>query len=251
VVPFEFERVWSREVSGRLQLEAAASEPNSELAGQPTIGQLGQAQPADLRLEVLILTLQDRGLDTASIALARGDLQGASADSEHALDRARRTKDPQLLAPTLALRGIVQLAHGQGEEAASHVAEVLAHGSVFVTALLDLHPTVTPVEFAWLVRDLGRGAELLSALESAPSTPWHEAARAIADGHVAQSVEIVARIGARSVEAYARLRAAEELSRAGRLVGVHDLLEPALSFFRHVGATPYLAQADKLLAGAA
>jgi hypothetical protein len=114
-----------------------------------------------------------------------------------------------------------------------------------------LHPTVTPVEFAWLVRDLGRGAELLSALESAPSTPWHEAARAIADGDVAQSVEVVARIGAPSVEAYARLRAAGELSRAGRLVGVHDLLEPTLAFFRHVGATRYLAQADALLAGAA
>jgi len=81
--------------------------------------------------------------------------------------------------------------------------------------------------------------------------PWLEAARTIADGDLAQSVEIVARIGAHSVEAYARLRAAEELSRTGRLAEVHDLLEPALAFFRHVGATRYLAQADKVLAGAA
>jgi DNA-binding SARP family transcriptional activator/class 3 adenylate cyclase len=187
----------------------------------------------------------------ASIALARGDLEAAAADSEHALDRARRTKDPQLFAPALALRAIVQLAQDRRKEASRHVTEVLAQGSVFVPALLDLHPTVTPVEFAWLVRDLGRGAELLSALESAPSTPWLEAARTIAGGDIAQSVEIVARIGAHSVEAYARLRAAEELSRTGRLAEVHDLLEPALAFFRHVGATRYLAQADKVLAGAA
>jgi hypothetical protein len=145
----------------------------------------------------------------------------------------------------------VHLAQDRQEEASRHVTEVLAQGAVFVTALLDLHPTVTPVEFAWLVRDLGRGAELLSALESAPSTPWLEAARTIAGGDVARSVEVVARIGARPVEAYARLRAAEELSRTGRLAEVYDLLEPALAFFRRVGATRSLAQADKSLAGAA
>jgi DNA-binding SARP family transcriptional activator/tetratricopeptide (TPR) repeat protein len=184
----------------------------------------------------------------ASIALARGDLEAASADSEQALARARRTKDPQLLAPTLALRAIVELAQGRREEASRRALEVLAQGSVLVSALLELHPTVTPIELAWLIRDLGREAELLAALESAPSTPWHEAARAIADGDVVHSVELVARIGAPSVDAYARLRAAEELTRLGRLAGVHDILEPALVFFRKVGATRYLAQAEQLLA---
>ena len=146
---------------------------------------------------------------------------------------------------------MVQLGQERPNAASRDASEVLLQGSVLIPALLELHPTVTPIELAWLTRDLGREAELLSAIESAPSTPWHEAARAIAGGDLGRSIELVARIGAPSVEAYARLRAAEELSRAGRLVGVHNLLEPAFAFFSHVGATRYLAQADKLLAGAA
>jgi DNA-binding SARP family transcriptional activator len=184
----------------------------------------------------------------ASIALARGDLQAASDDSERALERARRTKDPQLLAPTLAVRAIVELAQGQWEQASSLASEVLQHGAVLIPALLELHPTVTPIELVWLIRDLGREAEFLSVLELAPSTPWHEAARAIADGDFTHSVELVARIGAPSVDAYARLRAAQELTRVGRVSGAHDHLEPALDFFRKVGAARYLALAEALLA---
>jgi tetratricopeptide (TPR) repeat protein len=187
----------------------------------------------------------------ASIAFARGDFQAATRDSEWALEGARRIKDPQLLAPALTMRAIVQLGLERPKAASTNASEVLLQGSVLIPALLELHPTVTPVELAWLMRDLGREAELVSAIESAPSTPWHEAARAIAGGELERSIELVARIGAPSAEAYARLRAAQELSRAGRLIGGHDLLEPALAFFRHVGATRYLAQADKLLAGAA
>ena len=187
----------------------------------------------------------------ASIALARGDLQAASADSEKALERARKTKDPQLLTPTLALRAIVQLSQGRRKEASRLASETLAQGSVLTTALLDLHPTVTPIEFAWLLRDLGREAELLFAFESASSTPWNEAARAVVDGQFAHSVDLIARIGVPSVNAYARLRAAEELTRVGRFAEAHDNLEPALAFFRKVSATRYLARAEELLAGLA
>ncbi len=182
----------------------------------------------------------------ASIAVARGDLGAATIDSERALEGARRIKDPQLLAPALTVRAIVHLAADRPKAASRDASEVLAQGSVLIPALLELHPTVTPVELAWLTRDLGREAELVSAIESAPSTPWHEAARAIAGGDFAHSIELVARIDAPSVEAYARLRAAEELTRVGRLAGLDDLLEPALVFFREAGATRYLAQANQL-----
>jgi tetratricopeptide (TPR) repeat protein len=185
----------------------------------------------------------------ASIALARGDLQRAVADSENALDRARMTKDPQLLAPALTLRSIALLAQGRREEASGLAAEVLAGGSVLVTGLLTLHLTTTPIELAWLLRDLGRESELLSTLESAPSTPWLEATRAIARGDIAQSVELIARIGAPSVEAYARLRAAEELARLDRHAEADEQLRSALVFFRKVGATRYVAQAEELPAG--
>jgi len=184
----------------------------------------------------------------ASIELAHGDLERASVSSETALEHARRGKDPQILAPALAFRGIVLLAQGRQEEAARLASEVLALGSVPGSALLELFPPATPIEFAWLLRDLGREAELLSALESAPATPWLEAARAIAHGDFAHGAELVARIGAPSVEAYTRLRVAEELARAGHHTEAHEQLAQALVFFRKVGATRYIAQAEELLA---
>jgi DNA-binding SARP family transcriptional activator/class 3 adenylate cyclase len=184
----------------------------------------------------------------ASIELGRGDLAGASAESEKALDRARKAKDPQILAPALALRGIVQLAVGLREEASRLASEVLALGPSLIDGLLTETPAATPVEFTWLIRDLGREAELLPALESGPSTPWVEAARAIARGDLPRGVELVAQIGAPSVEAYTRLRAAEELARIGSPQQAHDHLGPALDFFRKVGATRYLAQAEQLFA---
>jgi len=126
--------------------------------------------------------------------------------------------------------------------------EVLDRGAVLIAALLELHPTVTPVEFAWLIRDLRRERELVSALESAPPTPWHEAARAIADGNLLQGVELVTRIGAPSVTAYTRLRTSEEPVRAGRMAEAREHLKRALAFFAEAGAARHLARTRGLLA---
>jgi DNA-binding SARP family transcriptional activator/tetratricopeptide (TPR) repeat protein len=183
----------------------------------------------------------------ASIHFARGHLEEAATDSDKALEGARRTKDPQSLAPVLALRGIVLLAQGQREEASRLASEVLTLGSAPPSALRELFPAATPIEFAWLLCDLGRETELLSALDSAPSTPWLEAARAIADKQFTHSVELVSRIGALSVEAYTRLRVAEELTRAGREEEAQDLLVPALAFFKKVNATRFFVQAKQVL----
>jgi DNA-binding SARP family transcriptional activator len=187
----------------------------------------------------------------ASIELARGNLERASRDTERALCRARRTKDPQLLAPALAFRAVVLLAQGLREEAWKLAAEVLVLGAVPLGPLLELFPTaVNPVHLAWLAHDLGHDADLLAVLEFAPATPWFEAARAVASGDFAGSVDIVAEIGAPSVDAYARLRAAEGLARAGHVKEAREQLEAALPFFRKAGATRYLSQATELLATA-
>jgi DNA-binding SARP family transcriptional activator len=187
----------------------------------------------------------------ASIELARGDLAGASTESEKAVDRARRMKDPPILAPALALRGIVQLARGLHEEASRLASEVLALGPCLIDGLLTETPAATLIEFTWLVRDLGREAELLPELETAPSTPWVETARAIVGGDVVRAVELIAPIGAPSVEAYTRLHAAEELALTRRRQQAHDRLGPALAFFTKAGATRYIAQAEQLLAATA
>jgi tetratricopeptide (TPR) repeat protein len=180
----------------------------------------------------------------ASIAFAQGNLDGGATGSEKALVRARSTKDPQLLAPVLALRSIVLLALGRREEASILASDALA---LPLSALLEVIPAATPIEFSWLLRDLGRQAELLPALESAPSTLWFQGARAIAEGDFNLGVERVASLGAPSVEAYTRLRAAEELARSGDDAEASEVLAPALDFFRSVGAKRYLEQAEALL----
>ena len=191
-----------------------------------------------------------RGL-RAYIAFARGDFERASAGSERALERARMMKDAQVLAPALAFRGIVLLEEGRRGDASKLASELLELGSVLVPALTTVHPAVTLIECAWLLRDLGREAELLSALGSATSTPWCDAARAIARGDMAHGVELTARIGAPSAEAYTRLRAAQELARAGHRAEARECLAPADAFYRRVGAAYYLAQAEQVLARSA
>jgi hypothetical protein len=48
------------------------------------------------------------------------------------------------------------------------------------------------------------------------------------------------------VEAYTRLRVAQELARAGRRAEAGDHLVHALAFFREVGATRHIARAEEL-----
>jgi DNA-binding SARP family transcriptional activator len=181
----------------------------------------------------------------ASIELARGDLVGASEDSEKALARARRTKDPQLLAPALTLRSTVLLAQGKREKARNLADEVLALRPL---VLLELFPTATPIEFAWHLHDLGRQQALLAFLEHAPSIPWVEGARAIAEGRFTLAVEIAARLQVPLIQAYTRLRAGIAIAEAGDRAEARRLAEPGLAFFGGVGAKRYLAQADEVLA---
>jgi DNA-binding SARP family transcriptional activator len=190
-----------------------------------------------------------RGL-RARIALARGDLTLADTDSESALARARQTKDPQLLAPALVVRAIVLLAQDRREHAHRLATELIDDGSRLVPALLELHPTVTPIELAWLMRQLGRETELSTALEDAWPTPWVEAATAITSSDYERALAAVASLGVPPVEAYTQLRVAEELVKVGGLLAARDLLARAAAFYRGVGAAGYVAQADKLSAEA-
>jgi AAA ATPase domain len=187
----------------------------------------------------------------AWIELARGDVVGAGEGSEKALARARQTKDPQLLAPALVLRATVLLAHRGPEEARGLAAEVLALGGVPVVTLLNLFPAVTPIELAWLLRDLKRQQELRDALESAPSIPWVVGARAIANGEPLEALEIVAGLELPAVESYTRLRTAEAFAHAGDRKEARKVVEPALDFFRSVAATRWLEQAEGLLSRSA
>ena len=76
---------------------------------------------------------------------------------------------------------------------------------------------------------------------------WADAGRLIAAGELATAAELLAEKGMRVEEAYARLRLAEELTGAERAAQ----LEPALAFYRAVGATSYVLRGEALLPASA
>ena len=91
---------------------------------------------------------------------------------------------------------------------------------------------------------------LPGAEDEPPRTPWSHAARAIASGELVQAAEILERTGARTFVAAVCLRAAQEAAAEGRRQEAAQLLAPALAFFREVGASAYVLEAETLLPAA-
>jgi len=60
----------------------------------------------------------------AGIRLHRGDLDGARAEVEALVPSARRSGDPQVVVPGIAMAALVALAEGEGARALEHVAEL-------------------------------------------------------------------------------------------------------------------------------
>jgi len=189
----------------------------------------------------------DARIVRAFIRLARDDDAGARADSEAGLEFARSSPDPQTLFPALACRARVLVESGSPGEAGAILDELLegwkgspaTFGSTWLGAVMPAFD------------GLGRGADLLACSEHARlRTKWLEAAEAIARASFAEAAGIYATIGSLPDEAWARLRAAEELVGAERRGEAESELESALSFFRRVGATRYVREAEALLAPA-
>ncbi|HYY73398.1 MAG TPA: hypothetical protein VE662_01145 [Solirubrobacterales bacterium] len=72
-----------------------------------------------------------------------------------------------------------------------------------------------------------------------------------ASGAFEESAEILEDMGAVADEAYARLRAAEALIQAGRRADGDAQLQRALAFYRSVGATAFVREAESLFAPSA
>ena len=184
----------------------------------------------------------------AEIRLAYGDQAGALADSERTMLFARDAHDPQVLFPSLALHAHILEAAGRRPEAARFVDELLdllrSSRSGFVSYWGML--------LAFVLVDLERSSDLDPVIENARvGTRWLEAAHAYTTGGLVESADLLEEMGATSVEAYVRLRAAEAFVRAGRRGDADVQLQRALAFYRSVGATAYIREAESLLAASA
>jgi class 3 adenylate cyclase/tetratricopeptide (TPR) repeat protein len=184
-----------------------------------------------------------------TIQLAQGNPELAIADARRGTEVARDAKDPQSLHPAMAFGIRAELAAGDREAASAIADELLAGWSES-----GVRPTHESVDGAWAFRELGRSNEFAEALEPARMrmhTPWHEAARRIAEGDLAGAADIYAEIGSVPDEAYARLRAAEELVRTGNRTEADRQLRLALPVFARLGATAWAAEGEELLAASA
>jgi hypothetical protein len=89
------------------------------------------------------------------------------------------------------------------------------------------------------------GVDHLDALESQRSL-WVAAAREFVAGNLERAAEIYARIGSLPDEAYARLKAAEQLASDGDPTRADAQRERAVEFYRSVGAARYVREAEAL-----
>jgi class 3 adenylate cyclase/tetratricopeptide (TPR) repeat protein len=173
------------------------------------------------------------------IRLARGDLEGALADSTAALELARRTADPMALNPACAFRACALLAAGREGAARAMTGELLAGlGSSLPGAELS-------ADLGTAMATLGHPVALLDR-RGLPPSPWLIAARALIAGEPDRAADLYARIGARPEEAGARLAAARIALVAGRPSEAEANLKAAASFYREVGAHARLAEAEAL-----
>jgi len=183
----------------------------------------------------------------ALIQMARGEVDAPIADAERALALSRHAKDPQNHLPTVAACAHVFSENGDTARAAALVEEFMielrAERNIgFADAYLHT--------LAWTLSALGRGAELIDALP-AYEYPWHLAARAFAAGDLGRAADIMGDMGAVSEEARDRLWLAHTLVEQGRRTEADAELQRALAFYRSVGATRYIQQAEALRAASA
>ncbi len=184
----------------------------------------------------------------AQIRLARDDGAGAVADSERSLDLARRAKDPQVLLPALAVATRVNLQLGRTEEARATGLEL--------TRIAAEYRGGANTNWALIVstvasRVVGLVEVIRAQLQADPENPWAAAALAMLDERYEVAAGILDQMGDVADQAYARLLAAERHAAAGRPAEANDELDRALAFYRSVGATRYIRQAEALLAASA
>jgi class 3 adenylate cyclase len=180
----------------------------------------------------------------AEVRLGRGDLGGAVADLEAAIDIARRRMGESLgeVQSTLAR---TMLEAGRLDEASAALDELLV--------LADADSGVLEsFEVACVAATLGRADDVRTRLEqlSSPS-PWAEAVLAYLSGEFVAAADHYEAGGLPVYEARSRLAAGRALAADGRRAEADEQLARALAFFRSAGASRYVREGEAFLAATA
>jgi class 3 adenylate cyclase/tetratricopeptide (TPR) repeat protein len=185
----------------------------------------------------------------ALMRLARDDEAGALGDAARGRELGARAEDPQAHVSSSAFCGLVYAGVGDRRRVAEIADELLQ--TVGSQSDLGWSVVVSP-ELAWLARAVGRGDEFRALLAREQKyTRWLDAAEAIVEGDLRRAADVLGECGARPMEAFCRLRAAEALVAEGRRAEADEQLGSALAFYRNVGAARYVREGEALLAASA
>ena len=181
----------------------------------------------------------------ALVRLARGDLEGALADTARSVLRARAVKDAQNLCPTLAVRAYVLLSTGE-PDAARELAREVVEGWDGVENVVLTWGGVGAVAAIAALGDDGPFSAFEAELSS--GGPWLAAALAYAGGDYTGAAGIYTAMGSLPDAAHAWLRAAARSAADGDANDAEAHREKALSFYNSVGAARYICEAEATLA---
>jgi tetratricopeptide (TPR) repeat protein len=183
----------------------------------------------------------------ASIRLARGEEEKALADWERGIASARRSQILGDVIHQLAWGASLHAELGRLAEAQALADELLAHDAAAVAHY--------GISLAWVAGRIGRRAELRAKLEAAPQDlddpHWFlpVARDLVLAGDLAKAADVGSEKSfAFAYGARARLDAARQLSEQGRHKEASEQAAKALAFYRSVGATRYIREAEALLA---
>ena len=178
----------------------------------------------------------------ASIRMGRGNPIGALADAAAALEFARGAQHPAslLVASPFVARCLYELGRTDHADAAVTESLIAATGHENI---------LEPIQTAVVMAGLGRSDEFIDVATrvTIPSKRW-DVGRFIAEGDLPQAADLLARSDQRSTEAFVRLLAAERLAADGSSREAEVQMRRALAFHRSVGASAYVARAERLVA---
>jgi class 3 adenylate cyclase/tetratricopeptide (TPR) repeat protein len=183
----------------------------------------------------------------AIILESRGEPAAAEVDFELALASARESGEAAAVLPALVVLAGFRRRQGRTGDAAAALDEVVAEleASESVGDVQEFH-----VELVVELLNADRPHAAESIVGRMPSGPWRDACRALVDGEDAQAADTLASIGTERLAAELRLRSARALASAGRLGEAEAQLELGRAFFRTVGGTAFLAEADAIVTAA-
>jgi tetratricopeptide (TPR) repeat protein len=179
----------------------------------------------------------------AYIGLARGNRAAALTDAEQSLALARQAGDPQQVLPALSLKVRVLVELGRLDEARGIAFEMFE--------LARNRGPVRPIQLALVAEPLAIVPELRDLLATRPAGTFADIARRIVDGDLLTAAADLDAAGSHAYAADVRLLAARKLAEGGNAGDADEQVRRALTFYRSVGASAYVREAEQLLSATA